>query len=65
MLLCSKPSILENVIKVGGGGARLYSQHSGDRGRQISELEASLVYRVSFRRETLVLKNKKTERKKM
>lgn len=28
--------------------ARLYFDHSGDRGRQISELEASLVYRGSY-----------------
>jgi hypothetical protein len=33
----------------GSGGARLYSQHLGGRGRLISEFEASLVYRVSSR----------------
>jgi hypothetical protein len=36
-------------IKGGGGGSGLYSQHSGGRGRGISELEASLVYRGSSR----------------
>jgi hypothetical protein len=36
-------------VKAGRGGARLYSQHSGGRGRRISEFEASLVYRVSSR----------------
>jgi hypothetical protein len=33
----------------GSGGTHLYSQHLGGRGRQISEFEASLVYRVSSR----------------
>ena len=33
----------------GSGGPSLLSQHLGGRGRQISELEASLVYRVSSR----------------
>jgi hypothetical protein len=33
----------------GGGGAHLKSQHLGGRGRRISALEASLVYRVSSR----------------
>jgi hypothetical protein len=33
----------------GVGGARLKSQQSGGRGRQISEFEASLVYRMSSR----------------
>jgi hypothetical protein len=31
------------------GGARLYSQNSGGRGRQISEFKPSLVYRMSSR----------------
>jgi hypothetical protein len=31
------------------GGTHLYSQRSGGRGRQISEFEASLVYKVSSR----------------
>jgi hypothetical protein len=38
-----------NNLKLGGGSARLESQHLGGRGRQISELEASLFYKVSSR----------------
>jgi hypothetical protein len=41
--------VLVTRTRLGGGGARLYSQHLGGRGRQISEFEASLVYRVSSR----------------
>jgi hypothetical protein len=50
----------------GHGGAHLRSQHLGGRGRQISDFEASLVYRVpgqpGLHRETLSWKqtNKKT-----
>ena len=33
----------------GRGGAHLESQHSGGRSRQISEFEASVVYKVSSR----------------
>jgi hypothetical protein len=33
----------------GGGSTRLQSQHTGGRGRWISEFEASLAYRVSSR----------------
>ena len=40
---------VEKPTELGGGGARLSSQHSGGRGRRISEFEASLVYRVSSR----------------
>jgi hypothetical protein len=36
-------------FKPGSGGACLSFQQSGGRGRQISEFEASLVYRVSSR----------------
>jgi hypothetical protein len=36
-------------FKAERGGTRLQSQHSGGRGRRISEFEASLVYRVSSR----------------
>jgi hypothetical protein len=41
----------ENIIRnpMPGGGSHLYSQHLGGRGRQISEFEASLFYRVSSR----------------
>lgn len=33
----------------GSGGTRLECQHLGDRGRQISDFEASLIYRPSSR----------------
>jgi hypothetical protein len=36
-------------FKPGSGASHLLSQHLGGRGRQISEFEASLVYRVSSR----------------
>jgi hypothetical protein len=39
------------------GGTRLQSKHSGGRGRRISELEASLVYRVSSRTTRATQKN--------
>jgi hypothetical protein len=47
----------------GSGGARLQSQHLGGRGKQISEFEASLVYRVSSRgyTEKPCLKKQKTK----
>jgi hypothetical protein len=37
------------VAEPGSGGTRLLSQHLGDRGRWMSEFEASLVYRVRSR----------------
>jgi hypothetical protein len=50
------------------GGAHLCSQHLGDRGGQISEFEASLVYRVSSRTaraiENPVSKNQKEKKRK-
>ena len=60
----------EPVLRAGRGSARPWSQHSGGRGRWISEFQASLVYRVSSRtaglhRETLSgKKQKKTKKKK-
>jgi hypothetical protein len=44
----TKYSIYSANTQPGSGGARLWSQHLESRGRQISEFEASLVYRVSF-----------------
>jgi hypothetical protein len=41
----------------GRGGTYLYSQHLGGRGRQISEFEASLVYRVSSRTARTIQRN--------
>jgi hypothetical protein len=40
---------LKILHEPGSGGAHLKCQHSGGRGRQISEFEVSLVYRVSSR----------------
>jgi hypothetical protein len=45
------------TIKAGCGGACLQSQHSGDRGRRISEFEASLVYKVSSRTARAIQRN--------
>jgi hypothetical protein len=50
----------------GHGGARLLSQHSGGRGRRISEFKDSLIYKVSSRTarasfETLSRKNQKQQ----
>ena len=50
------------------GGARLQSQHPGDRGRRISEFEASPVYRVSSRTARATQRNPvsgKEEKKKV
>jgi hypothetical protein len=44
-------------VQPGGGGARLQSQHSGGRDRQISEFEASLVYTVSSRTARAIQRN--------
>jgi hypothetical protein len=41
----------------GGGDSHLYSQHSGGRGRRISEFKARLVYRVSSRTARTTQKN--------
>jgi hypothetical protein len=54
---------------LGGGGTSLLSQHLGGRDRQISEFEASLVYRVSSMtaeaiQRNPVSKNKQTNKKK-
>jgi hypothetical protein len=42
---------------LGSVGAHLYSQRLGGRGRQISEFEASLVYRVSSRTTRVIQRN--------
>jgi hypothetical protein len=59
---------IKKQSRAGHGGARLYSQHLGGRGRRISEFEASLVYRVSSRtvratQRNLVSKNHKKKKK--
>ena len=43
--------------KLGSGGTRLYSQHLGGRGRQISEFKASQVYKVSSRTARAIQRN--------
>jgi hypothetical protein len=58
-----------NYFMARHGGARLYSQHLGGRGRRISEFEASQGYRVSSRtaratQRNPVLKNQKKKKKK-
>jgi hypothetical protein len=45
------------VSTAGLGGTRLESQHSGGRGRRISEFEASLVYKVSSRTARAIQRN--------
>jgi hypothetical protein len=55
--------------RTGHGAACLESQHLGSRGRQISEFEASLVYRVRSRtakdtQSNPVLKKKKNKQTK-
>jgi hypothetical protein len=48
----------------GRGGSCLQSQHSGGRGRWISEFEASLVYRVSSRTARATQRNPVLEKQK-
>jgi hypothetical protein len=48
----------------GGGAARLQSQHSGGRGRWISEFEDSLVYKVSSRTATAIQIDRVSKKKK-
>jgi hypothetical protein len=59
--------VFENDTIAGRGGARLWSQHLGGRGRRISEFEASLVYKVSSRTARATQRNpvsKKPKKKK-
>jgi hypothetical protein len=57
-------SVFKNTELAGCGGARLKSQHSGGRGRWISEFEASLVYRVSSRITRATQRNPVSKKKK-
>ena len=52
---------VKNWQQPGSGGAR---QHSGGRGRRISEFEVSLVYRVSSRTARAIQRNPVSEKKK-
>jgi hypothetical protein len=57
-----KPAFKKLLLELGGGGARLSSQHLGGRGRQISEFEASLVYKVSSRTARAIQRNPVSEK---
>jgi hypothetical protein len=59
----SRKFVKKYAILSGRGGARLYSQHSGGRGRRISEVEASLVYRVSSRTAKATQRNPVSDQK--
>jgi hypothetical protein len=50
--------------KLGGGGTRLQSQHLGGRGRQISEFEASVDYKVSSRTARAIQRNPASKKNK-
>jgi hypothetical protein len=52
------------TLSRGSGGACLKSQHSGGRGRWISEFEASLVYKVSSRTARAIQRNPVSKNKK-
>jgi hypothetical protein len=49
--------LLKSKAKPGSGGKRLQSQYLEGRGRWISEFEAILVYRVSFRKVRAIQRN--------
>jgi hypothetical protein len=67
---CIKDVCLECLESAGCGGACLWSQHSGGRGRWISEFKAILVYRVNSRtarttqRNPVLKKTKQTNKQK-
>jgi hypothetical protein len=50
--------------QAGHGSSRLYSQHSGGRGRWISEFKASLVYKVSSRTARAIQRNSVSKNQK-
>jgi hypothetical protein len=55
---------LENSALQDSGGAHLYSQHMGGKGRQISEFEVSLVYRVNSKTARTIQRNPVSENQK-
>jgi hypothetical protein len=66
LLQCRRARIGNTEFAARGGGTHLSSQHSGGRGRQISEFQAILVYKVSSRiakatQRNPVSKNKQTK----
>jgi hypothetical protein len=52
-----KIKLKKRTCKAGCGGALLWSQHLGGRGRRISEFEAILVYKVSSRTVRAIQRN--------
>jgi hypothetical protein len=60
----SRSSMQKHCWPAGRGGTCLYSQHLGGRGRQISEFEASLVYKVSSRTAKATQRNPVSRNKK-
>jgi hypothetical protein len=56
-------TVIENAKCTGLGGTCLYSQHLGGRGRQISEFEVSLVYKVSSRTTRAIQRNAVSKKK--
>jgi hypothetical protein len=61
-----KENKIKNFSESGYSGTCLLSQHSGGRGRQISEFKASLVYKVSSRTARAIQRNPvlKTQKRK-
>jgi hypothetical protein len=57
-------TLLKVSSLAGRGGARLQSQHSGGRGRWISEFKASLVYKVRSRTARAIQRNPVSKKKK-
>jgi hypothetical protein len=55
---------IRKTSQAGSGGACLQSQHSGRRGKRISEFEASLVYKVSSRTARAAQRNPVSKNKK-
>ena len=62
--ICQEFSVPKKSILPSGGGTHILSQHSGGRGRQISEFEASLVYRMSSRTARTIQTNPVWKKKK-
>ena len=56
---------LINITGARHGGTCLKSQHLGGRGRQVSEFEASLVYRVNSRIAKATQRNPVSKEKKL
>jgi hypothetical protein len=55
---------LGKTVSARRGGGHFYSQHSGGRGRRISEFEASLVYKVSSRTARAIQRNPVSKKQK-